>query len=351
MCYNPYYNIIENEPNEKIEKSLKTDTVRTLRTNIDKALESFNDSTYLTLTAYECPFALVFVDEATRWKEVVPLEDKSVLSHMKAFLHYRNQVMDAMAKLQSNPSVYNNTNLHIPIEDIQKMNPNKISFDVFERFPFKFQNFRIDQEGAMESAAFKEFIKRYWIFQTHAEKTQYNPIDVQSKVEQILKNNELSFTIHKVENNEVKHIFQSSTIQAVPTNQHQFNGIAERAIRTLKDKAIQNYETAFKYLNQEAKEDSIKKWWFWSMHYAATISNILPITINNKIEPSPYFQITGEVINYKQLIPFWDKGYAIVQPGAKKNNHNLKHENREEVRYLSSAPPAPVRLPGQIFFA
>ena len=25
-----------------------------------------------------------------------------------------------------------------------------------------------------------------------------------------------------------------------------------------------------------------------------------------------------------------------VQPGAKKNNHNLRHENREEVRYLSS---------------
>ena len=337
MCYNPYYNNILNEPNKKIEESLlKANTAKMLRTTIDKALESFNDSTYLTFTAYECPFALVFVDEATRWKEVVPLEDKSVLSHMKAFLHYRNQVMDAMAKLQSNPSVYNNTNLQIPIEDIQKMNPNKISFDVFERFPFKIQQFKIDQEGAMESAAFKEFIKRYWIFQTHAEKTQYNPIDVKSRVEQTLKNNELSFTIHKVKDNEVKHIFQSSTIQAVPTNQHQFNGIAERAIRTLKDKAIQNYETAFKYLDQESKQDSIKKWWFWSMHYAATISNILPITINNKIEPSPYFQITGEVINYKQLIPFWDKGYAIVQPGAKKNNHNLRHENREEVRYLSS---------------
>ena len=83
----------------------------------------------------------------------------------------------------------------------------------------------LDQEGAMESAAFKEFIKRYWIFQTHAEKTQYNPIDVKSKVEQTLKNNELSFTIHKVKDNEVKHIFQSSTIQAVPTNQHHFNGI------------------------------------------------------------------------------------------------------------------------------
>ena len=84
------------------EKSLKKD-FRVLRRNIDEALESFNDSTYLTITAYDCPFALVFVDEATRWKEVVPFEDKTILSHMKAFLHYRNHVMDAMAKLQLNP--------------------------------------------------------------------------------------------------------------------------------------------------------------------------------------------------------------------------------------------------------
>ena len=98
----------------KIEKSLKKD-FRVLRRNIDEALESFNDSTYLTITAYDCPFALVFVDEATRWKEVVPLEDKTILSHMKAFLHYRNQVIDAMAKLQSNPNVTNKTNLQIPI--------------------------------------------------------------------------------------------------------------------------------------------------------------------------------------------------------------------------------------------
>jgi len=77
------------------------------------------------------------------------------------------------------------------------------------------------------------------------------------------------------------HRFQSSTIQTIQTNQHQFNGIAERAIRTIKEKAIQNYEIAFKYLDHEAKRDSIRKWWFWSMYYAATVSNILSMTINN----------------------------------------------------------------------
>ena len=65
--------------------------------------------------------------------------------------------------------------------------------------------------------------------------------------------------------------FSKFNYSSCSTNQHQFNGIAERAIRTLKDKAIQNYETAFKYLDQESKQDSIKKWWFWSMHYADDI--------------------------------------------------------------------------------
>ena len=205
------------------EKSLKKD-FRVLRRNIDEALESFNDSTYLTITAYDCPFALVFVDEATRWKEVVPLEDKTILSRMKAFLHYRNQVMDAMAKLQSNPNVNNKTNLHIPIEDIQKMNPNKITFEVFDEFTFKLQNFRTDQETAMESSAFKEFLKQYWNFKTHDEKIQ-NPIDVKSFVK---KNKDKCKTLWNDQNHHVEiHRFHGSTIQTVPTNQHQFNGLAD----------------------------------------------------------------------------------------------------------------------------
>ena len=73
---------------------------------------------------------------------------------MKAFLHYRNQVIDAMVKLQWNPNVNNKTNLHIPIEDTQKINLNKITFEVFDEFPFMLQNFRTDQESAMESPAF-----------------------------------------------------------------------------------------------------------------------------------------------------------------------------------------------------
>ena len=44
-------------------------------------------------------------------------------------------------------------------------------------------HFRSDQETAMESPAFKEFLKQYWNFRTHDEKIQYNPIDVKSLVE------------------------------------------------------------------------------------------------------------------------------------------------------------------------
>ena len=38
------------------------------------------------------------------------------------------------------------------------------------------------------------------------------------------------------------------------------------------------------------------------MHYAATVSNILPISVNKKIEPSPYFQVTGETILSNNLV-------------------------------------------------
>jgi len=41
-------------------------------------------------------------------------------------------------------------------------------------------NFRTDQETAMGSQAFKEFIKQYWKFRTHEEKIQCNSIDVKS---------------------------------------------------------------------------------------------------------------------------------------------------------------------------
>ena len=141
--------------------------------------------------------------------------------------------MDAMAKLQSNPNVNNKTNLHIPIEDIQKMNPNKITFEVFDEFTFKLQNFRTDQETAMESSAFKEFLKQYWNFKTHDEKIQ-DPIDVKSFVKNKDKYNPKHWNDP---NHHVKiHRFHGSTIQTVPTNQHQFNGIAERAIRTIDEK-------------------------------------------------------------------------------------------------------------------
>ena len=120
MCYNPYYSDI------KVNKKSST-SEKMLKKHIFNVVQSFSDSRYLFQTAYNCPFALVFVDETTRWKEVIPLEDKTITSHIKGFLYFRNRVIEAMAKLQSNPNVINKTNLNIPIEDIKKMNPNNIT--------------------------------------------------------------------------------------------------------------------------------------------------------------------------------------------------------------------------------
>jgi hypothetical protein len=72
----------------------------------------------------------------------------------------------------------------------------------------------------------KPFIKNYWNFNTIEEKpvTDDDIIDVKSFIEKN-QNRRSSNIILK---------FKSATMQTVPTNQHQFNGIAERAIRTIK---------------------------------------------------------------------------------------------------------------------
>ena len=75
MCYNPYYLDIKlNKKSSPSEKMLKK--------HISNVVQQFSDSRYLFQTAYSCPFALVFVDETTRWKEVVSLEDKTITSHI-----------------------------------------------------------------------------------------------------------------------------------------------------------------------------------------------------------------------------------------------------------------------------
>ncbi len=49
------------------------------------------------------------------------------------------------------------------------MNQNNITFEIF-KFDFPVQTIRTDQEAAIESSAFQDFIKNYWNFNTFEEK-------------------------------------------------------------------------------------------------------------------------------------------------------------------------------------
>ena len=67
------------------------------------------------------------------------------------------------SKNLANYVVFADSDLTNPIEDIKKMNPNNITFEIF-KFDFPIQTIRTDQESAIESSVFQDFIKNYWNF-------------------------------------------------------------------------------------------------------------------------------------------------------------------------------------------
>ena len=85
---------------------------------------------------------------------------------------------------------------------------NKISFDVFERFPFKFNNSKQIKKGNGKCLV-KDLSSDIGF--SNSWKTQYNPIDVKSRVEHT-QNNELSLPFTRSKTMKLN-TFSSSTIQ------------------------------------------------------------------------------------------------------------------------------------------
>ena len=145
--------------------------------------------------------------------------------------------------------------------------------------------------------------------------------------------------------------FSKSVMTFVPTAQHQHNGIAERAIRTIKEKATKNLIEAFGKFQKSRQIEHIQNWWFFALKYATTVKNIMPKRIRDRdnpekhvYEPSPYTQVTGKTFHLTQMHPFWAKGYSrilqkqtidqITPVDPNSNQNKLNHQYREEVRFL-----------------
>ena len=117
--------------------------------------------------------------------------------------------------------------------------------------------------------------------------------------------------------------YTETVIQFVPVAEHAYNGIAERKIRTLKEKAMVSLVTAFGDKDPAHLGTFVYTYWFWAVKHAATTSNVMSVTVNGKAEVSPYTHITGKTFPMSQMYPFFARAAAPIQ-----NKHEQSFEKR-----------------------
>ena len=254
--------------NQTFEVS-KTDSKSSLPTTI--ILEE-----YEALNAFQAPYAIVFVDECSRYITVIPLQKLTEDDFVEAFRIFQEELMRMMAKVQRNADrKVDGTAL--------KINLQKVNIDFFAG-DMRIQEILTDQQSGMfTSAKFRKFLKEMWFRQ---------------KEEPTINHEKNSIT------------FTDAVLQVVPRDTHAFNGMAERAIRTLKEKAMANIMTAFGHLSNTDLDHKIYTYWFWALKNASVHSNIMPKTVHGKSEISPYTYITGKTFPITEIYPFMSNAKA-----------------------------------------
>jgi len=280
---------------------------------------------YISRVGLDAQLAIVFVDEFSRWTTVVPLRNLKEDDFISAFTVFQCELVKMTQKYQ-----YNIKRQEDGTAQRATIKPEK--FYMSSPHP-KIQQIITDQQtGIYKSEKFARFANDMW-----AKEPTHKTIEEQEA------HDKLGFT--------------KTIITYVNPNEHAHNGMAERRIRTLKEKAMVSLLTAFGHLSIRGLDLCIRRYWFFALQHATCTLNVMAQTIHGKVETSPYSHITGKTFPFNKLYPFFAKAAThvpnklpadyvtrqkwLVKPTEKavdwKNNQmakSLPSVKKDPVRYL-----------------
>ena len=262
-----------------------------------KNLPTVSIEDHVAKIGFGAPWAIVFVDEFSRWTTVLPLRTLREDEFIAAFTMFKDELTKMIHKYQKNVARQ--------ADGTAQHATNKSNFELFT-YETRVQEILTDkQTGMFKSEKFKEFMRTFWSKKPESKEEPF---------------------------------FTESVLQFVPRDKHAHNGIAERKIRTLKEKAMVSLMTAFGDKTLADLDSFVYTYWFSAVKHAAMISNLMSITVKGKAEVSPYTHITGKIFPMSQLYPFFARASAIVQS---------KHDNNFERRRKSSRIKKPTERASQ----
>jgi hypothetical protein len=235
---------------------------------------------------FGAPLAIVFVDEFSRWTTVLPLRTLREDEFISAFILFKDELTKMLHKYQKN--------IQRQRDGTAQQATNKSKFELFT-CETRIQEILTDkQTGMFKSEKFQEFMRTFW---------------------------------SKAPDSKDEPFYTEAVIQYVPRDEHAHNGIAERKIRTLKEKAMVSLLTAFGDKTPANLDSFVYTYWYSAIRHAAMITNVMSITVDGKAEVSPYTHITGKTFPMKQLYPFFARAAAIAHS---KHDRNFTRRNLSE---------------------